>query len=105
MGSERLRAASCGLAGVLVAALVLPSCGERDEPPGLTKKSVALDGVPKTVVKAAGDTLRGVKIEEAWENRDREGKLHSYELRGRVPSTGKTREAQVAPDGRVLEVE
>jgi hypothetical protein len=108
MISERVRAALFGLSGVLAAALLVPAspgCGERDEPPGMTKKAIALEKIPKAVNSAAAKTLRGVKIGEAWENIDREGKLRSYEIRGKVPSTGKIREVRVDPSGKVLEVE
>src|SRR5260370_13998216 len=108
MISERVRTALCGAAGVVAAALLLqasPGCGEHDEPPGTTKKAIALDKVPKAVNGAAARTLPGVKIGEAWENIDREGKLQSYEIRGRVPSSGKIREVRVDPSGKVLEVE
>jgi hypothetical protein len=108
MGSRRLRGAAVTASVVAAAALLAaptPGCGDRDEEPALKKKSVALESVPADVVKTASGTLKGVQLKEAWENLDREGKLHSYELRGRVPSTGKIREARVSPEGKVLEVE
>jgi hypothetical protein len=83
----------------------VPGCGERDEPPGLTKKAVAVAELPAPVSQAAARTLRGVKIDEAWENRDPQGKLHSYEVRGRSPSNGKIREVRVSTTGQVLEEE
>jgi hypothetical protein len=108
MGSRRTRGAAVTasvVAAVVLLAVAAPGCGDRDEQPALKKKSVALGSVPADVVKTATGTLKGVQLEEAWENLDREGKLHSYELRGRVPSSGKIREARVSPEGKVLEVE
>jgi hypothetical protein len=90
---------------IAVAAWPVVGCGERDRPPDLKKKSTELDAVPEPVKAAAAKALKGVKLTDAWENRDREGKLHSYEVRGKIPSTGKIREARVSPDGDVLEVE
>ena len=108
MGTRLVRAAAVA-ASVAAAAMLLvvatPGCGDRDEEPGLKKKAIALESVPADVVKTAAGTLKGVELKEAWENLDREGKLHSYELRGRIPSNGKVREARVSPEGKVLEVE
>ncbi len=55
-------------------------------------------------MKAAKAKVPGVKFEEAWKNVDREGKLHSYEIRGKN-AKGKIREARVAPSGEILELE
>ncbi len=93
------------LASCLVAA-ILGGCGEHDEPPGMTKKSVAFNDVPESVREAARKALPpGVKIDEAWQNLDREAKLHSYELRGRNASDGKIREVRVSLTGEILESE
>lgn len=91
-------AASCAAAG-------LGGCGEHDEPPGLTKQAVAFDDVPATVRDAARKAVPGVKLDEAWKNLDGEGKLHSYEVRGRNPADGKIREVRVSLTGEVLESE
>src|SRR5215831_19040242 len=91
-------AASC-------AAAVPGGCGEHDEPPGLTKQAVAFDDVPGTVRDAARKAVPGVKLDEAWKNLDREGKLHSYEVRGRNPADGKIREVRVSLSGEILETE
>ena len=87
------------------ASAVLGGCGEHDEPPGLTKQAVAFDDVPGTVRDAARKAVPGVKLDEAWKNLDREGKLHSYEVRGRNPADGKIREVRVSLTGEVLESE
>jgi hypothetical protein len=90
---------------VACAAAMLVGCGERDEPPGLTKQAVAFDDVPAALRDAAGKAVPGVKLGEAWKNLDREGKLHSYEIRGRNPADGKIREVRVSPAGEILETE
>ena len=87
------------------AAAVFGGCGEHDEPPGLTKQTIAFDDVPATVRDAARKAVPGVKLDEAWKNLDREGKLHSYEVRGRNPADGKIREVRVSLSGEVLETE
>lgn len=91
-------AASC-------AAALLGGCEDDDLPRGLTKKAVAFDKVPETVRAAAQKQVPGVKLGEAWENLDGEGKLHSYEVRGRNPSDGKIREVRVSLTGEILESE
>jgi hypothetical protein len=91
-------AASC-------AAAVLVGCGEHDEPAGLTKQAVAFDDVPGPVRDAARKAVPDVKLGEAWKNLDREGKLHSYEVRGRNPADGKIREVRVSLTGEILESE
>jgi hypothetical protein len=89
---------SCAVAGI-------GGCGEHDEPPGLTKQKVAFDDVPAPVRDAARKAVPGVKLDEAWKNLDRGGKLHSYEVRGRNPADGKIREVRVSLSGEVLETE
>jgi len=90
---------------VSCAAAVFGGCGEHDEPPGLTKQAVAFDDVPGPVRDAARKAVPGVKLDEAWKNLDREGKLHSYEVRGRNPADGKIREVRVSLSGEILETE
>jgi hypothetical protein len=87
------------------AAAAFAGCGEHDEPPGLTKQAVAFDDVPQSVRDAARKAVPGVKLNEAWKNLDREGKFHSYEIRGRNPADGKIREVRVSQAGEVLETE
>ncbi len=85
--------------------VIAAGCGEADRPPDLRKKTTTIEALPEPVKAAASKALKGVKLSDAWENRDRSGKLDSYEVRGTIPSTGKVREARVSPDGRVLEIE
>src|SRR5262245_55666300 len=77
-------------------AAVLEGCGERDEPKGLTKQAVAFDDVPAPLRDAARKAVPGVKFDEAWKNLDGQGKLHSYEIRGKNPADGKIREVRVS---------
>ena len=89
---------------LLAAALPAVGCGDADQPPDMSRKAVAIDQLPGDVIKAARKAVPGVDFNEAWQNLDRDKKLHSYEIRGRA-SNGKVREARVAPDGRILELE
>ena len=80
-------------------------CGEADLPPGLTKKVIAIDKVPDGPRAAAKKAVPTVDFKEAYENLDSQGKLHSYEIRGRQASDGKIREVRVSPTGEILESE
>jgi len=82
----------------------LPGCADPDRPPGLSKRSVPIAEVPEAVMAAAKKAIPGVDFKESWKNVDREGKLHSYEIRGKT-GNGKTREARVSTDGKILELE
>jgi hypothetical protein len=106
-GGRRLRRRR--LAPVFVAfsvvALGLGGCGDDDLPAGISKKAVSFDEVPETLRTAARKTIPGVDFKEAWQNLDGQGKLHSYEIRGKQASSGKTREVRVSPTGEILESE
>jgi hypothetical protein len=95
------------LSGAALAAIVLcfPGCGEHELPSGITKKAVKFDDVPETVRKAATKAIPGVDFQEAWQNLEREGKLHSYEIRGKNAANGKIREVRVSLTGEILEQE
>jgi hypothetical protein len=80
-------------------------CGEHDEPPEMTKQAVKFDEVPEAVRSSASKALPDVKLNEAWKNLGRGGKLHSYEIRGKNPTDGKTREVRVSLTGEILEME
>ncbi len=90
------------LAGTLV---LFPGCGEHDLPSGITKQAVKIDDVPETVRGAANKAIPGVDLNEAWKNLDKEGKLHSFEIRGKNKSDGKIREVRVSLTGEILESE
>ena len=91
------------VAGLLIAGL--NSCGDADLPPGLTKKAVSIDKVPGTVQAGVKKAIPGVEFNEAWQNLDGKGELHSYEIRGRQASDGKIREVRVSTTGGILESE
>ncbi len=98
----RIVRASCFVALVL---LGVPGCGDHDELPDITKQAVKFDDVPENVRTAASKAIPGVKLNEAWKNLERGGKLHSYEIRGKNASDGKTREVRVSLTGEILETE
>ena len=86
----------------LLAAIGLSGC---DSTSGrLSKQTTNVADVPTNVMDAAKKELPDVEFSDAWKNVDRDGKLHSYEIRGRTKN-GKTKEARVSPTGEILEVE
>jgi len=92
---------------VLAIAIVLGpivGCGESDKEPRLGRRTLDLTEVPEEIRSAAAKRLPDVEFSDAWKNLDRDGKLHSYEIRGKNKD-GKTREARVSPTGEILEVE
>ena len=94
------------MATILVTAVLgFLGCGDRDELPEITKQAVKFDDVPENVRTAATKAIPGVKLDEAWKNLAAGGKLHSYEIRGKNASDGKTREVRVSPIGEILEME
>src|SRR5262245_44442202 len=102
-GRRRALAQMCSIG---LAAAMLFGCGEQDEPAGMTKKAIEYVKVPQSVRDAARKALpTGVNLDEAWENLDSQGKLHSYEIRGKNASDGKIREVRVSLSGQILEME
>jgi hypothetical protein len=95
------------LRGAALAAIVccFAGCGERELPPGITKVAVKFDEVPENVRAAAKKAIPGIDFKEAWQNVGSEGKLHSYEIRGKNARDGKIREVRVSLTGEVLEQE
>lgn len=102
-GTRRRRVVDVFIAVCAVA--ILAGCGEDELPPGVSKAATAFDDVPATVRDAAAKAVPGVKFNEAWKNLDRDGKLHSYEIRGKNPADGKIREVRVSTTGEILEME
>jgi hypothetical protein len=94
-------------ASALIAAVFgFQGCGDHDAlPPDITKQAVKFDEVPENVRAAAKKAIPGVNLNEAWKNLERGGKLHSYEIRGKNASDGKTREVRVSLAGKILEME
>lgn len=93
------------VAALLAASFSAPGCGDPDLPPALTKQAVKVDDIPEPVRAAARNAIPGVNLNEAWKNLDREGKLHSYEIRGKNAADGKIREVRVSLTGAILEME
>jgi hypothetical protein len=89
----------------LAAVFGFVGCGDHDELPEVTKQAVKFDDVPENVRTAANKAIPGVKFNEAWKNLASEGKLHSYEIRGKNAADGKIREVRVSPTGEILEME
>ena len=93
------------IVGLAPIVLVIGGCDDGDLPPGISKKAVSFDEVPEALRTAARKTIPGVDFKEAWQNLDGQGKLHSYEIRGKQASSGKIREVRVSPTGEILESE
>lgn len=102
---SRSRSPLALLAASLALLVGFAGCGEADLPPGITKKAVAYDEVPEALRSAAKKAIPQVDFQEAWQNIDPQGKLHSYEIRGRQKSSGKIREVRVSLTGEILESE
>ncbi len=71
----------------------------------MTKKAVTLGEVSDSLLNTARKELPRVEFKEAWQNLDAQGKLHSYEIRGRQATDGKIREVRVSLTGEILEKE
>ena len=88
-----------------LAATLAIGCGGPDADSGrMARRTMTLDEVPQAARDAASKALPGITFEEAWGNVDRDGTLHSYEVRGRA-ANGRIREVRVATDGEILEME
>src|SRR5436309_2226728 len=84
-------------------ALVLaPGC-EREEQPA-SRQPISMSELPVVVRDAAKKALPEITFNEARKNLDRDGKLQSYEVKGRAPN-GKIREVRVSLTGQILEME
>jgi hypothetical protein len=67
------------------------------------EEAVPLKDVPAAALKAARKALPDVHFEAAWKAEDKGGGP-AFEIRGHTRN-GRTRDARVTPDGRVLEVD
>ncbi len=92
---------------LLLALAALPGCGDEHDR-NLSRVVVDFSTVPPAVLETARKEWPGVNFTDAWTNHER-GKnktaIHSYEVRGKDPQTGKVREVRVSLDGKVLEKE
>jgi hypothetical protein len=88
----------------LVLALAPAGCGEAEKEPEFARRATTVAEVPANVMDVAKKELPGVEFTDAWKNVDRDGKFHSYEIRGHT-TNGKIREVRVSPEGKVLEKE
>ncbi|HEV3163570.1 MAG TPA: hypothetical protein VGZ22_05980, partial [Isosphaeraceae bacterium] len=79
-------------------------CGEKELPPEVTPRSMKFNEVPAAILKTARQRRPDVKFVEAWTNISQDGKIHSYEIRGRL-ANGKIGELRISPAGEVLESE
>jgi hypothetical protein len=104
-GASSALVRSLGAAAIISLFFGFQGCGEHDELPEMTKQAVKYEEVPEIVRAAASKAIPDVKLNEAWKNLERGGKLHSYEIRGKNAANGKTREVRVSLTGEVLETE
>ncbi|MFO0938354.1 MAG: hypothetical protein U0798_17760 [Gemmataceae bacterium] len=70
-------------------------CGEKKE----QKTAMELKDVPAEILKVAQEKLPGVKFDAAFKEAN-----GNFELRGKEKS-GKTREIDIRPDGKVAELQ
>ena len=103
--ASRTENAFCRGLVALTLSLSIGGCDSTDLPPGITKKAISFDQVPAPLLKAAKKSISNVDFKEAWQNLDAQGRLHSYEVRGRQASDGKIREVRVSTAGEILESE
>jgi hypothetical protein len=82
-------------AAALAAAVVVSGCGDAKK---IEKSPLKLDEVPPEVMKVAKDKMPDVTFTDAY----KEG--GNYELRGKT-KTGKVREIDITPDGKVVEMD
>ncbi len=104
-GGAPLAARVLWAVALAAALLCFPACGDRDRQPEMTKQAVKIDEVPAPLRDAAKKAIPGVKLNEAFKNLDRDGKLHSYEIRGKSAANGQIREVRVSLTGEILEME
>lgn len=106
-----------GRLGAVALGLALAGCGDttaKKEPgkpadnsarEGFTKGAAKLEELPANLKAVAEKELAGAKIQDVWKNLDKSGKLSSYEVRARVPESGKVKEVRIDLEGKVIERE
>lgn len=88
----------------LVGIVAFGSVGCEDSYPEAQRRVIKLNELPANILPAAKKALPNLTFEDTWENLSKEGKVESYELRGK-DSKGKIREVRVGLDGKILELE
>ena len=89
--------------GILVLTIALTGCGgDDDDDRGEGKKPMPLDQVPAVVLKAAREAAPDLTFYAAY--RDQFNGQDSIELKGKT-KTGKIKEIEVSPDGKLLGTE
>jgi hypothetical protein len=86
-------------ASILLAALLLSGCGEREK---LQGQVVPLEQVPAKALEAARKTLEGYRPTSAY--KEVEDGRESFEIQARN-AQGKVRDVKVTAEGKVLEVD
>lgn len=88
---------------ISVLALAISGCGEDDgDDAGEAKKPLPLDQVPAVVMKAAKEFAPDLIFYAAY--RDKFDGQDSIELKGKT-KTGKIKEVEMSPEGKVLGTE
>lgn len=97
--------ATAAAAALILAPIMLSGCGDRpEESSRMARRILAVDAVPDLPRGVAEEALPDVEFEDSWANVDKDGTIHSYELRGRN-AEGRIREVRVSLTGEVLEME
>ena len=93
------------LLAIVGPAMILLSLGcDNPQPNRLGRRTVQVSDLPEQVIGAAKGSLPDVEFNDAWKNVDKDGTVHSYEVRGRNKN-GKIREVRVSTSGEILEME
>src|SRR4051794_31411962 len=104
MISERTPGRPRRIAPLTALALLLAGAIGCEHEEGLARRPVPVAELPAAVRDAAKKELPDIDFNESWKNIDREGAVHSFEVRGRSPE-GKIREVRVSSTGEILETE
>ncbi len=92
------------IAGLILSGLAFGFMGCEDHYPESQRKVIKLDELPDNIMAAAKKALPGTTLADTWQNRSQDGKVESYEVRGK-DAKGKIREVRVGLDGAILEME
>ena len=92
------------MAGLLMSAATLGLTGCDDHYPETRRKVIKLEELPENIASSAKKALPNITLEDTWQNLSKDGKVESYEVRGK-DAKGKIREVRVGLDGSILELE